>query len=161
MAFAISNSILLFCGILGIHGSIIQLLQNVSREHAQCLCLQSGHDTQWHTCLDFQAVERTAHISAQSATACHRICVLCLWVWMHRDEFSYKSLVKFSACTATCITWSKSKCSDMKKRAQSTNPSQRFFYLYLPLHTPAQGDRIGKISDWTDGPDIYSRTKNI
>lgn len=106
----------------------------------------------WHTvvmfsCLDFHAVERTAHISAQSATACHRICVLCLCVWMHRDEFSYKSLVKFSACTATCITWSKSKCSDMKKRAQSTNPSQRFFYLYLPLHTPAQGHRVGKISD--------------
>lgn len=140
MAFGTTTERSLYCRILDIHRSLIQLLPDVSREHEHRLCpwARARHAVLMFACLDFHAAECTAHIKyagGYGLSSCLCLVFVCLNVWSW--ALIRLSCKEFSACMLTCITWSQSKRSDIKRREHRAKAED--FSVRLHTEAPAQG----------------------
>ena len=149
---------LMHCTILGIHGSLIQLLLGVSGEHAQCLRPPPKHNTQpqcSHVWILFSTLQYAQPSSVRGALGCH----LCLCVRLRGDELSNKSLVKIFRMHDARMFYNISVKMQWhgKDRVQSIKPSRMFFHVFASSRRAAQDRRIGGISQGESQSDRWPK----
>lgn len=91
--FTIADRDALYCIILGIHGALIKLLLDVSREHSQCLCPKPEHDSGSSVCMFPHGGNAGPTLAHSQLRPRHRICVLCSCVtelWWGLTQISCK-----------------------------------------------------------------------
>ncbi len=119
-----------------------------SMHNALTLSLSMTHSS--NVCMfGYPRFGSTAHISLQPPMACHRMCVLCLCVWMHGDEHSYRSPVNFPhAClhvlhdlSQNAVAWRR------ESREHKSKLKVPLFVSSSSCSISCRGHGFGRISD--------------